>query len=45
MFHPRKHLKRIAIATSRIDMKKEYIEMVTKGKHKKGDVLAIARIL
>ena len=36
--------KRVAMASSKIFMKKNTFEMVTKGKHKKGDVLAIARI-
>ena len=40
----KKASKRIAIATSRIDMKKNTFEMVSNGKHKKGDVLSIARV-
>lgn len=36
--------KRVATASSKIFMKKNTLEMITKGKHKKGDVLAIARI-
>ncbi len=36
--------KRIAIASSKIFMKKNTFEMVKDGSHKKGDVLAIARI-
>ncbi len=40
----KKASKRIAVATSRIVMKKNTFEMVSKGKHKKGDVLSIARV-
>ena len=36
--------KRVATASSKIFMKKNTLEMITKGKHKKGDVLAIARV-
>ena len=36
--------KRIAIASSKIFMKKNTFEMIRDGNHKKGDVLAIARI-
>ena len=36
--------KRVATASSKIFMKKNTLEMITEGKHKKGDVLAIARI-
>ena len=36
--------KRIAIASSKITMKKNTFEMIKDGNHKKGDVLAIARI-
>ena len=36
--------KRTAIACSKIFMKKETFEMIKDGKHKKGDVLAIARV-
>ena len=36
--------KRLSIASSKIYMKKNTFEMITKGKHKKGDVLAIARV-
>jgi len=36
--------KRVAIASSKIFMKKKTFDMVAKGQHKKGDVLAIARI-
>ena len=36
--------KRIAIACSKIFMKKNTFEMIKNGDHKKGDVLAIARI-
>jgi len=36
--------KRVAIASSKIFMKKNTFEMIRDGNHKKGDVLAIARI-
>ena len=36
--------KRIAIACSKIFMKKNTFDMIKNGSHKKGDVLAIARI-
>ena len=36
--------KRIAIACSKIFMKKKTFDMIKDGNHKKGDVLAIARI-
>ena len=36
--------KRIAIASSKVFMKKNTFEMIRDGNHKKGDVLAIARI-
>ena len=36
--------KRIAIACSKIFMKKNTFDMIKNGNHKKGDVLAIARI-
>ncbi len=40
----KKVTKREAIATSKIFMKKKTFDMVKAGAHKKGDVLAIARI-
>ena len=40
----KKPSKRIAIASSKIFMNKNTFNMVKLGKHKKGDVLAIARI-
>ena len=36
--------RRVALASSKIYMKKNTFEMIKEGKHKKGDVLAIARI-
>lgn len=36
--------RRIAIAGGRIDMHPETLEMITQGRHAKGDVLAVARI-
>ena len=36
--------KRVSIASSKVFMKKNTFDMVAKGKHKKGDVLAIARV-
>ena len=40
----KKSSKRVAIAISKIKMKKNTLNMISLGKHKKGDVLAIARI-
>jgi cyclic pyranopterin phosphate synthase len=40
----KKTSKRIAIASSKIFMKKNTFQMIKDGNHKKGDVLAIARI-
>ena len=40
----KKITKRIAVACSKIFMKKKTFEMIKDGNHKKGDVLAIARI-
>jgi len=36
--------ERIAVARARISMQAETLKMVTEGSHKKGDVLAVARI-
>jgi cyclic pyranopterin phosphate synthase len=36
--------ERIAIATARIDMQPQTLRMIAEGTHKKGDVLAVARI-
>jgi len=36
--------ERVAVATARISMQPETLQMVIEGSHKKGDVLAVARI-
>lgn len=36
--------KRVAVATGTIQMQIETLQMITEGKHKKGDVLGIARV-
>ena len=36
--------RRIATAEGRIDMREETLQLVMEGKHKKGDVLAVARV-
>ncbi len=36
--------RRIAVAEGRIDMLEETLKLVTEGRHKKGDVLAVARV-
>lgn len=36
--------RRVAIATGTITMQAETLQMITEGKHKKGDVLGIARV-
>ena len=36
--------RRIAIAEGRIDMLEETLKLVAEGRHKKGDVLAVARV-
>ena len=36
--------KRVAIAVGTISMQAETLQMITEGKHKKGDVLGIARV-
>lgn len=36
--------RRIAIATGTITMQADTLQMITEGKHKKGDVLGIARV-
>ncbi|GMQ90400.1 MAG: cyclic pyranopterin monophosphate synthase MoaC [Gammaproteobacteria bacterium] len=36
--------RRIAVAEGRIDMKAETLELITRGGHEKGDVLAVARV-
>lgn len=38
------HTSRIAIATGRVNMQADTLKMIVEGAHKKGDVLAIARI-
>ena len=38
------HTRRVAIATSRVSMKKETLAMILSGNAKKGDVLGVARI-
>ncbi|HAY40683.1 MAG TPA: cyclic pyranopterin monophosphate synthase MoaC, partial [Gammaproteobacteria bacterium] len=35
---------RVAIASSVVSMKKETLDLIISGSHKKGDVLAVARI-
>ena len=44
IFHQENNSKELAIASSKIYMKKNTFEMIKDGKHKKGDVLAIARV-
>ena len=36
--------ERVAVASARIDMQPETLRMIVEGSHKKGDVLAVARI-
>lgn len=36
--------ERIAVAEAMVDMQAETLSMITEGRHKKGDVLAVARI-
>jgi len=38
------HTERVAVAEGFIRMQPETLEMITTGKHKKGDVLAVARV-
>jgi cyclic pyranopterin phosphate synthase len=40
----KKTTHRVAVAAGEIRMKQETLKMITEGKHKKGDVLGIARI-
>ena len=36
--------RRIATAEGRIEMREDTLKLVTEGRHKKGDVLAVARV-